>query len=211
MYGFKECSSCGALYNREHCCSNVSSVDNFVRDPNSPSQPQTSSFNQRRCFHCKDPLEEDEHCKRCTCKRCGSGLSKGFCFICASSNENSSIDNPNPNSFHDPPNVFSQPPQHQYETYSCEFCGGNSHPGFDCQKWNTPVFDQGPCYNQDFGFNQPSHYSPSQPQTYSCELCGNDAHYGYDCPPQVPFIYNPKPCYNQDFDNNFPQTSPSLP
>ncbi|GJT90503.1 hypothetical protein Tco_1079348 [Tanacetum coccineum] len=118
MYGFKECSSCGALYNREHCCSNVSSVDNFVRDPNSPSQPQTSSFNQRRCFHCKDPLEDDEHCKRCTCKRCGSGLSKGFCFICASSNENSSIDNPNPNSFNDPPNVFSQPPQHQYETYS---------------------------------------------------------------------------------------------
>ncbi|GJV13637.1 hypothetical protein Tco_1355178 [Tanacetum coccineum] len=186
MYGFKECSSCGALYNREHCCSNVSSVDNFVRDPNSPLQPQTSSFNQHRCFHCKDPLEEDEHCKQCTCKRCGSGLSKGFCFICASSNENSSIDNPNPNSFNDPPNVFSQPPQHQYETYSCEFCGGNSHPGFDCQKGNTPIFDQGPCYNQDFGFNQPSHYSPSQPQTYSCELCGNDAHYGYDCPPHVP-------------------------
>ncbi|GJW54034.1 hypothetical protein Tco_0098119 [Tanacetum coccineum] len=206
MYGFIECSSCGALYNREHCCSNVSSVDNFVRDPNSPSQPQTSSFNQRRCFHCKDLLEEDEHCKRCTCKRCGYGLSKGFCFICASSIENSSIDNPNPNSFNDPPNVFSQPPQHQYETYSCEFYGGNSHPGFDCQKGNTPVFDQGPCYNQDFGFNQPSHYSPSQPQTYSYELCGNDAHYGYDCSPQVPFISNPDPCYNQDL-YNFLQTS----
>ncbi|GJY72561.1 hypothetical protein Tco_0476264 [Tanacetum coccineum] len=190
MYGFKECSSCGALYNREHCCSNVSSVDNFVRDPNSPSQPQTSSFNQRHCFHCKNPLEEAEHCKRCTCKRCESGLSKGFCFICASSNENSSFDNPNPNSFNDPPNVFSQPPQHQYETYSCEFCGGNSHPGLDCQKENTPVFDQGPCYNQDFGFNQPSHYSLSQPQyeTYSCELCGNDSHYGYDCSPQFPLF-----------------------
>ncbi|GJY43584.1 hypothetical protein Tco_0431797 [Tanacetum coccineum] len=64
----------------------------------------------------------------------------------------------------------------------------------------------GPCFNQDFDFNQPPHYSPSQPQTYSCELCGNDAHYGYDCPPQVPFISNPDPCYNQDLDN-FLQTS----
>ncbi|GJU15757.1 hypothetical protein Tco_1143723 [Tanacetum coccineum] len=87
-----------------YCCFNVGSVDKFVRDPNpisydetpdSPSQPQTSLLNQRHCFHCKDPLEEHEHCKRCTCMRCGSGLSKGFCFICASSNKNSSQRLPN--------------------------------------------------------------------------------------------------------------------
>ncbi|GJU73978.1 hypothetical protein Tco_1265383 [Tanacetum coccineum] len=104
LYTIKECSSCGALYTTDYCCSNVGSVDKFVRDPNpisydetpdSPSQSQTSSFNQRHCFHCKDPLEEHEHCKRCTCMRCGSGLSKGFCFICASSNKNSSQRLPN--------------------------------------------------------------------------------------------------------------------
>ncbi|GKC36507.1 hypothetical protein Tco_1048891 [Tanacetum coccineum] len=213
MYGFKECSSCGALYNRGHCCSNVSSVDNFVRDPNPisydetpdsskqpprncskcggpfgglycrqctcercrrnytdevcalccyesfvndsnpnsfidspnnfnpPSQPQTSSLDQWHCFHCKDPLERGERCKRCSCKWCGSGLSEGFCFICASNNKNSSIGDPNPNSFNDSQNLSDYPPQPQY-------------------------------------------------QTNSCELCGNDAHYGYDCPPQVPFVYN---------------------
>ncbi|GJR80492.1 hypothetical protein Tco_0151277 [Tanacetum coccineum] len=104
LYTIKECSSCGALYTTDYCCSNVGSVDKFVRDPNpisydetpdSPSQPQTSSLNQRHCFHCKDPLEEHEHCKRCTCMRYGSGLSKGFCFICASSNKNSSQRLPN--------------------------------------------------------------------------------------------------------------------
>ncbi|GJZ41697.1 hypothetical protein Tco_0588583, partial [Tanacetum coccineum] len=116
----------------------------------------------------------------------------------------------NPYPYHEMNDYFNQPPQHQYETYSCEFCGGNSHPGFDCQTGNTPVFDQGPCYNQDFGFNQPPHYSPSQPQQYPCcEICGNDAHYGYDCPPQVPFVYDQDPCYNQDYDE-FPQTLPSF-
>ncbi|GKA06599.1 hypothetical protein Tco_0685823 [Tanacetum coccineum] len=77
-----------------------------------------STLDQWHCFHCKDPLEEGERCKRCTCKWCGSGLSKGFCFICASSNGNSSIYDPNPNSFNDSQNFSYPPPQPQ--TYSYE-------------------------------------------------------------------------------------------
>ncbi|GKA09915.1 hypothetical protein Tco_0689348 [Tanacetum coccineum] len=57
---------------------------------------------------------------------CG-GLSEGFCFICASSNGNSSNNDLNSNSFNDPPNDFTYPPQPQYETYLCELCGNNSH------------------------------------------------------------------------------------
>ncbi|GJY14622.1 hypothetical protein Tco_0385044 [Tanacetum coccineum] len=104
LYTIKECSSCGALYTTDYCCSNVGLVDKIIRDPNpisydetpdSPSQPQTSSLNQHHFFHCKDPLKEHEHCKRCTCMWCGSRLSKGFCFICASSNKNSSQRLPN--------------------------------------------------------------------------------------------------------------------
>ncbi|GJS92253.1 hypothetical protein Tco_0774889 [Tanacetum coccineum] len=207
MYGFKECSSCGALYNREHCCSKVISVDNFVRDPNSisydetpdlsqqpprncskcggpfgglyfqqctcercrrnytdevcalccyeveksfvndsnpnsfidspnifypPSQPQTSLLDQWHCFHCKDPLERGERCKWCSCKWCGSGLSEGFCFICALNNKNSSIGDPNPNSFNDSQNLSDYPLQPQYQTYSCELCRKNAHYGYDC-------------------------------------------------------------------------------
>ncbi|GJX24176.1 hypothetical protein Tco_0228621 [Tanacetum coccineum] len=52
MYGFKECSSCGALYNREHCCSNVSSVDNFVRDPNPISYDETPDSSQQPPRNC---------------------------------------------------------------------------------------------------------------------------------------------------------------
>ncbi|GJZ61356.1 hypothetical protein Tco_0617493 [Tanacetum coccineum] len=207
MYGFKECSSCGVLYNREHCCSKVSSIDNFVRDPNPisydetpdssqqpprncskcggpfgglycrqctcercrrnytdevfalccykveksfvndsnsnsfidspnifypPSQPQTSSLDQWHCFHCKDPLERGERCKRCSCKWCGSGLSEGFCLICASNNKNSSNGDPNPNSFNDSQNLSDYPPQPQYQTNSCELYGNDAHYGYDC-------------------------------------------------------------------------------
>ncbi|GKD91272.1 hypothetical protein Tco_1366779, partial [Tanacetum coccineum] len=175
MYGYKECSSCGALYNREQCCSNVSFVDNFVRDPNPiyydetpdssqqpphncskcgveksfvndsnlnsfidspnifnpPSQPQTSSLDQWHCFHCKDPLERGERCKGCSCKWCGSGLSEGFCLICASNNKNSSIGDPNTNSFNDSQTLSEYPPQPVYQTNSCEICGNDAHYGYE--------------------------------------------------------------------------------
>ncbi|GJZ42100.1 putative ribonuclease H-like domain-containing protein [Tanacetum coccineum] len=118
----RKCSWCGGPFNGGNCrrCTNVSFRDDFVSnlDPISndetpvfsypPSQPQTSSLDQWHCFHYKDPLEEGERCKRCTFKWCGSGLSKG----------NSSIYDPNPNSFNDSQNFSYPPPQPQ--TYSYE-------------------------------------------------------------------------------------------
>nr|GEX95395.1 NAC domain-containing protein [Tanacetum cinerariifolium] len=60
------------------------------------------------------------------------------------------------------------------ETYSYEFYGGSPHPGFDCQTQNVPVYERGPCYNQNFGYDQPPYYSPSQPQQFHyCEVCGD--------------------------------------
>ncbi|GKD93447.1 hypothetical protein Tco_1373284, partial [Tanacetum coccineum] len=53
-------------------------------------------------------------------------LSEGFCLFCASRNENSSID------AHNPPNVFTHPPQPKYESYSCELCGNDAHYGYYC-------------------------------------------------------------------------------
>ncbi|GKA97783.1 hypothetical protein Tco_0825677 [Tanacetum coccineum] len=69
---------------------NDSNSNSFIDSPNifyPPSQPQTSSFDQWHCFHCKDPLERGARCKRCSCKLCGSGLSEGFCLICASNKD----------------------------------------------------------------------------------------------------------------------------
>ncbi|GKA54476.1 hypothetical protein Tco_0753425 [Tanacetum coccineum] len=45
---------------------------------------------------------------------------------------NSYIDAPNLNSFNDPPNVFTHPPQPQSESYSCELCENGAHYGYDC-------------------------------------------------------------------------------
>ncbi|GJV74518.1 hypothetical protein Tco_1506102 [Tanacetum coccineum] len=139
------------------------------------------------------------------CSCCGGPFNGGNCPGCSSvGSGNEFVYDSNPYSYNDTPNFFNQPPQHQYETYSCEFCGGNPHPGFDCQTRNTPVFDQGPCYNQDFGFNQPSFYSPSQPQQFDCcEFCGGP-HYSNDCQAGNMPIYDQGPCYNQNFSDDQP-------
>ncbi|GJY92492.1 hypothetical protein Tco_0508274 [Tanacetum coccineum] len=144
MSWFSRCSWCGGPFNGGYCvsCTNVSFGDEFVRNPDPisndetpdfsypPPQPQTSSLDQFHCFHCKDPLEEGERCQRCTCKWCEYGLREGSCWICPLRDENSSIDAPN--SFNDLTNVLTYPPQPQYETYSCELCGNDSHHGYDC-------------------------------------------------------------------------------
>ncbi|GJS76283.1 hypothetical protein Tco_0726164 [Tanacetum coccineum] len=163
MSWFSRCSWCGGPFNGENCrrCTNVSFEDEFVRNPDPisndetpdfsypPSQPQTSSFDQFYCFGCGGPLEDGVCCQRCTYKLCGYKLREGFCWFCASRDGNSSIDAPNPDSFKDPPNVFTDHPQPQYETYSCELCRNDSHYGYDCPPRVPLVYEQEPCYNQN--------------------------------------------------------------
>ncbi|GJU37232.1 hypothetical protein Tco_1185586 [Tanacetum coccineum] len=142
------------------------------------------------------------------CLCCGGPFNGGNCPSCSSvGSGNEFVYDPNPYSYNETPNFFNQPPQYQYETYSCEFCGGNSHPGYDCQTGNTPVFDQGPCYNQDFGFNQPLHYFPSQPQQFPCENCGG-LHENFQCQPLNQNFYEPNHCYNSNF-SGFDQYQPT--
>ncbi|GKB49685.1 hypothetical protein Tco_0900438 [Tanacetum coccineum] len=141
------------------------------------------------------------------CSCCGGPFNGGNYPSCSSVGSGDEfVYDPNPYSYNETPNFFNQPPQYQYETYSCEFCGGNSHPGYDCQTGNTPVFDQGPCYNQDFGFNQPLHYFPSQPQQFPCENCGG-LHENFQCQPLNQNFYEPNHCYNSNF-SGFDQYQP---
>ncbi|GJY76675.1 hypothetical protein Tco_0481791 [Tanacetum coccineum] len=159
-----------------------------------------ASFNQRHCFHCKDPLDEHERCQRCTCKRCWSGLSKGFCHIC---NKYSSIDDSNPNSFIDSPKVFNPPPQ--LPIYYCEFCRNDARYGHYCTA-QVPFIYPEPCYNQDFNFPQDFH--DFQQQYLCCENCGGP-HEAFQC--QLLNYYEPNPCYDSNysgydqFDNSHPQ------
>ncbi|GKE47248.1 hypothetical protein Tco_1478506 [Tanacetum coccineum] len=137
------------------------------------------------------------------CSCCGGPFNGGNCPGCSSvGSGDESIYDSNLYSYNDTPNFFNQPPHHQYETYLYEFCGGNPHQGFECQTGNTLVFDQGPCYNQDFGFNQPPFYSPSQTHQFDCcEFC-RGPYYSNDCQAgNMPF-YDQSPCYNQNYSDD---------
>nr|GEY32477.1 hypothetical protein [Tanacetum cinerariifolium] len=71
-------------------------VDKIICDLNKAldsTHLHTFSPNQFHCFHCKDVLGDGEACQRCTCTRCGSGLSKGLCYIYRN-NQNSLNDSP---------------------------------------------------------------------------------------------------------------------
>ncbi|GJS26568.1 hypothetical protein Tco_0487188 [Tanacetum coccineum] len=150
-----------------------------------------SSFNQRGCFGCGGPLD-GLLCRRCTCEWCGNNLRNGFCSFFVSRAGNSLVYDPNPNSFNDPPNVFTHPPQPQYETYSCELCGNDSHYGFDCPPRSPLVYEQEPCYNQNFGDNYYPQNLPSFPQQ-----CGGP-HANFQCQPRNQNFYELNLCYNSN-------------
>ncbi|GJT71640.1 hypothetical protein Tco_1030926 [Tanacetum coccineum] len=132
------------------------------------------------------------------------------CSVCCFGDGDSFTYDPNPNSFNDSPNFSDYPPQPQYEPYSCELCGNDSHHGYDCPPRFPLVYEQEPSYNQNFSDNYYPQNSPSFPQQYlCCTRCGGP-HEIFQC--QQLIFYEPKPCFNQNFDNdNFPQTSPNFP
>ncbi|GJS78998.1 hypothetical protein Tco_0728879 [Tanacetum coccineum] len=132
------------------------------------------------------------------CKWCGGPFNGGNCLGCSSiGSGNEFVYDPNPYSYNETPNFFNQPPQHQYETYSCELCGGSPHYGFDFQTQTSLVYEQDPCSNQNFSNDQSPYYSMSLPQQFHCcEYCGGP-HYGSDCQ-TVNVLYEHAPYDNHD-------------
>ncbi|GJS23798.1 hypothetical protein Tco_0452430 [Tanacetum coccineum] len=193
----------------------MSSVGKFVHDsnkaPDSPPHPHTFSSNQRHCFHCKDVLGDGEFCQRCTCMRCGSGLSKGLCLICASRYGN----NPNPNSLNDSPNIsenVSQSPpliDHHccYECEepldgffcqqcTCKSCGNGAYYGYNCP-WQVPIISNPePCNNQTV-----DEFPQTLPSFYLTCYSGDGSSFTYDSTPN----------FVDDSPNAFNLPSPSQP
>ncbi|GJV91054.1 hypothetical protein Tco_1538867 [Tanacetum coccineum] len=62
MYGFKECSSCGALYNKSCGYSKGGFVDKFVCDPN--KTPDSSQLPPHNCPKCGNPVD-GLYCRQC--------------------------------------------------------------------------------------------------------------------------------------------------
>ncbi|GJV08081.1 hypothetical protein Tco_1345737 [Tanacetum coccineum] len=118
------------------------------------------------------------------CSWCGGPFNGGNCPGCSNvGSGNEFVYDPNPYSYNETPNFFNQPPQPQYETYSCELCGNDSHYGFDCPPRLPLVYEQEPCYNQNFSDNCYPQNSPSFSQQYlCCENCGGP-HESFQCQP----------------------------
>ncbi|GJV56856.1 hypothetical protein Tco_1457861 [Tanacetum coccineum] len=94
----------------------------------------------------------------------------GICFHCKYDT--------NPNSL----NFSDYPPQPQYETYSCELCGNDAHYGYDCPPQVPFVYNQNPCFDQNFNNNFPLTSPNFSQQNLVCKNCGG-FHATFQCQP----------------------------
>ncbi|GJV80262.1 hypothetical protein Tco_1516132 [Tanacetum coccineum] len=131
------------------------------------------------------------------CSWCGGSFKGGNCRRCTNvSFGDEFVRNPDPIFYDETPNFSYPPPQPQ--TYWCELCGNDSHYGYDCPPRVPLVYEQEPCYNQNFGDNNYPQNSPSFPQQYlCCENCGGP-HRNFQCQPRNQNFYEPNLCYNSN-------------
>nr|GEX61380.1 hypothetical protein [Tanacetum cinerariifolium] len=187
MYTIKDCSSCGALYNKSCGCSKGGFVDKFIRDPN--KTPYSSQRPPHNCLKCGNPVD-GLYCRQCALLRkklkevwftiCDeNGIFQDFLNTFDSSNDDTNVVNApqEPLVFNQDPGENSSQSPPRIDHHCCYGCG-DSLDGIFCQQ----------C---------------------TCESCGNGAHIGYNCPPKVLIISNPEPCPNQNVDD-FLQTLPSF-
>ncbi|GJR37199.1 hypothetical protein Tco_1212883 [Tanacetum coccineum] len=194
------------------------------QDPGEKSSQEPPQIDHNCCYECGDSLD-GIFCRQCICKSCGKGAHYGYncppkvpiisnpeqCNqtinelpqilpivhpTCNYEAENSFAYVPNPNSFDNSPNFSYHPPQPQFETYLCELCGNNAHYGYDCPPQFPFVYEQEPCYNQNFSDNYYPQNSPSFSQQYlCCAYCGGP-HFDYQCQPINETCYEPNPSYD---------------
>ncbi|GKD60025.1 hypothetical protein Tco_1297534 [Tanacetum coccineum] len=203
LFSIKECMSCGALYTR-HCGCSKRSLEDKILVPQPPQNCKTcgnpvNGLNCRSCAFVRKCLNEGWYTIRDENEIPNtSGSSKDNTNItlpsvhptCNYEDENSFTYDSKPNSFNDSPSVFTHPPQLQFETYLCELCGNNAHYGYDYPPQFPLVYEQEPCYNQNFNDNYfpQNSQSPSQQYNY-CQNCGVP-HTTFQCQPMNQDFYN---------------------
>ncbi|GJU71137.1 hypothetical protein Tco_1262542 [Tanacetum coccineum] len=118
----------------------------------------------------------------------------GICFHCKYDT--------NPNSL----NFSDYPSQPQYETNICELCGNDAHFGYDCSPQVPFVYNQNPCFDQNFDNNFPLTSLNFSQQYLCCENCGGP-HENFQCQPLNQNFYEPSYCYNSN-SSGFDQYQP---
>nr|GEX88068.1 hypothetical protein [Tanacetum cinerariifolium] len=184
LYPIKECSSCGALYTIDYCCSEGILEDKIICDLH--KTPELSQRSLQNCPKCGNPVA-GHYYQGCALLR--KKIKEDLFTSCVEngilqdssepSNDNTNVVNALREPFvvnQDPgKNSLQSPPQINHH-----FCYGCGDPLED-------IF----CHQ------------------CTCELCGNGAHYGYNCPPKVPIIPDPEPFNNQTV-KELPPTVPSF-
>ncbi|GJW70386.1 hypothetical protein Tco_0127303 [Tanacetum coccineum] len=132
------------------------------QDPGVKSSQDPPQIDQNCCYECGDSLD-GIFCRQCICKSCGKDPS---CFSLPHVSK--------PNLDNDPPNVFNQPPQPQFEAYLCELCGNNVHYGYDCSPQFTFVYEQEPKVRKKEQAYEEEKYSAARRYMLSIPLVDED-------------------------------------
>nr|GEV48191.1 hypothetical protein [Tanacetum cinerariifolium] len=185
LYPIKECSSCGALYTTDYCCSDGSLVGKIISYLN--KTPDLFQEPPQNCPKCGNPID-GQYCQGCALLRkkkvlftiCEeNGILQGLLDTSESSNDNTNVVNAPQEPFvvkQDPGKNSSQSPP-QINHHCCYVCGESLEDIF--------------CHQ------------------CTCKSCGKGAHIGYNCPPKVSTIPNLEPCNNRTIDE-LPQTLTSF-
>nr|GEW32711.1 hypothetical protein [Tanacetum cinerariifolium] len=206
FYPIKECSSCGALYTTDYCCSVGSLGDKIICDLD--QTPNLSQRSPQNCPKCRHPVN-GYYCQGCALLR------KKFKEDLFTSSFEHGILQDSSKPSNDNTNFVNAPREPSLEIKT-PLCGNGAHYGYNCPSKVSIIPNPEPFNNQtvkelppmvqsfdtksDLVHDSPNVFDPPPQLPFiSCELCGNDARYGHYCTPQVPFVY-PETCYNQDLN-----------
>nr|GEW43977.1 hypothetical protein [Tanacetum cinerariifolium] len=184
LHSIKECSSCGALYTMDYCCSDGNIEDKIICDlDQTPDLCQRSPQNCPKCGH----LVDGHYCQGCALLR--KKFKEDLFTSCVENgilqdSSEPSNDNTNVVNALREPFVVNQDPGKNSSQSPPQI---NHHCCYDCGDSLEDIF----CHQ------------------CTCELCVNGAHYGYNFPSKVPIIPDPEPFNNQSVDE-LPPTMPSF-
>ncbi|GJS33727.1 hypothetical protein Tco_0532109 [Tanacetum coccineum] len=193
LYAIKECSSCGALYTADFCCSKKGLEDKILV----PKPPQN-------CATCRNPVE-GLYCQPCAfVRKC---LNEGWYIIHDGNTSESSNDNTNIDSTPQEPFILNQdpgqnslqsPPQNNHnccyecgdsldgifcQRCTCTYCGKGAHIGYNCPPKALIISNPEQC-NQTID---------ELPQTLP--NCGGP-HETFQCQPMNEDYYEQNSCYD---------------
>nr|GEZ58624.1 hypothetical protein [Tanacetum cinerariifolium] len=184
LYPIKECSSYGALYTTDYCCSVGILEDKIICDLD--KTPELSQRSPQNCPKCGHPVD-GHYCQGCALLRkkfqadlFTLGIEHGIIQDSSEpSNDNLNVVNAPREPFvvNQDPDKNSSQSSPQINHHCCYGCGDPLEGIFCCH-----------C---------------------TCKLCGNGAHYGYNCLPKVPIIPNPEP-FNDQTIKELPPTVQSF-